>query len=71
MLKFNKQLKLNENGTRRYFYASLVSDLYYLKFQYFLVTSDIVKGVLFLHLFYDLIIEDIDVMPNFSVKIQN
>lgn len=71
MLKCKEHLHLNEIGTRRYFYPSLATALPYLEPQSFTVTDDIAKRVLCLPLFYDLTIEEVDLICRLLLRIQN
>ena len=71
MLKCKQHLQLNEIGTRRYFYPSLANSLPYLKSQSFQVTDDIAKCVLCLPLYYDLSIEEVDMICRLLLRIQN
>lgn len=71
MMKCKDQLQINEIGTRRYFYPSLSNALPYLKPRNFTVTDDIGKRVLCLPLFYDLTIEEVDMICRLLLRIQN
>lgn len=71
MLQCIAQLQLNEIGTRRYFYPSLANALPYLEPQHFSVTDDIAERVLCLPLFYDLTIEEVDMICRLLLRIQN
>lgn len=71
MLKCKEHLQLNEIGTRRYFYPSLSNSLPYLESQSFQVTDDISKRVLCLPLFYDLCVEEVDMICRLLLRIQN
>ena len=71
MLKCREELQLNEVSTRRYFYPSLASALPYLEPKYFEVTDDVSKKVLCLPLFYDLSIEEVDIICRLLLRIQN
>ena len=71
MLKCKEHLQLNEIGTRRYFYPSLASALPYVESQHFPLTDDIGKCVLCLPLFYDLTMEEVDMIARLLLRIQN
>ena len=71
MLKCKEHLQLNEIGTRRYFYPSLANALPYLEPMHFPITDDIAKRVLCLPLFYDLTIEEVDMICRLLLRIQN
>jgi len=71
MLRCKEQLQLNEIGTRRYFYPSLASALPYLQPSAFEVTDDIAKRVLCLPLYYDLTMEEVDLICRLLLRIQN
>lgn len=62
LLKVVERLKQNNIQARRYFYPSLASSVPYLKRQYFKVTDDVSKRVLCLPLYYDLTIEEVDLI---------
>lgn len=71
MLVCKEHLQMNEIGTRRYFYPSLANSLPYLDSQTFQVTDDIAKRVLCLPLFYDLSIEEVDMICRLLLRVQN
>lgn len=71
MLRCKEQLQLNEIGTRRYFYPSLASALPYLQPNAFEVTDDIAKRVLCLPLYFDLTMEEVDLICRLLLRIQN
>lgn len=71
MLKCKEHLELNEIGTRRYFYPSLANALPYLKPQHFPLTDDISKRVLCLPLFFDLTMEEVDMICRLLLRTQN
>lgn len=71
MLKCKEYLQLNEIGTRRYFYPSLATSLPYLEPLHFPITDDIAKRVLCLPLFYDLTVEEVDMICRLLLRIQN
>ena len=71
MLTCKGHLQLNEIGTRRYFYPSLADSLPYLQSQTFQVTDDIARRVLCLPLFYDLSIEEVDMICRILLRVQN
>jgi dTDP-4-amino-4,6-dideoxygalactose transaminase len=72
MLKIIEHLKLHEIFTRRYFYPSLSHSLPYVKSDSYLpVTEDIAKRVLCLPLYYDLTLEEVDMISRLMLRIQN
>lgn len=66
-----ERLSTNEIGTRRYFYPSLASCLPYLKPKLLSVTDDISKRVLCLPLYYDLSLEEVEVICRLMLRVQN
>ncbi|WP_288372778.1 DegT/DnrJ/EryC1/StrS family aminotransferase [uncultured Algoriphagus sp.] len=62
MLKCANQLKLREIFTRRYFYPSLSSILPYLENSEMPITEETAKRVLCLPLYFDLAIEEVDLI---------
>ena len=71
MLKCIEYLKLHEIFTRRYFYPSLATSLPYVGKQDLPITEDIAKRVLCLPLYYDLTIEDVDMICRLLLRVQN
>jgi len=71
MLKCVELLKLNEIFTRRYFYPSLATSLPYVKPQDLPLTDDISKKVLCLPLYYDLTLEEVDLICRLILRVQN
>lgn len=71
MHKCIAKLRVNEIGTRRYFYPSLASSLPYLKPVSLPVTDDISTRVLCLPLFYDLTVEEVEVICRLLLRTQN
>lgn len=71
MLACKEHLQLNEIGTRRYFYPTLANALPYVEPQSFSITDDISKRVLCLPLFYDLTVEEVDMICRLLLRIQN
>lgn len=71
MLKCKDHLQLNEIGSRRYFYPSLANALPYIEPQTFSIADDIAKRVLCLPLFYDLSVEEVDLICRLLLRIQN
>jgi len=64
-------LNSNEIGSRRYFYPSLASSLPYLKPMSLPITDDISSRVLCLPLYFDLTIEEIDMICRNLLRVQN
>ena len=71
MLDIMKKLKANEIMTRRYFYPSLASALPYLESKSMEITDEVSKKVLCLPLFYDLTMEEVDLICRLILRIQN
>lgn len=71
MLQCVELLKLNEIFTRRYFYPSLAQSLPYVKPQVLPVTGDIAQRVLCLPLYYDLTLEEVDLICRLILRVQN
>ena len=71
MLQCVELLKLNEVFTRRYFYPSLATSLPYVKPQDLPVTGDISQRVLCLPLYYDLTLEEVDLICRLILRVQN
>lgn len=71
MLKAMDYLKGHEIYTRRYFYPSLAKVLPYLNPTEMLVTDKIAKNVMCLPLYYDLTIEEVDLICRLLLRVQN
>lgn len=71
LLKIKTRLDSSEIFTRRYFYPSLASSLPYLEPEFLSVTDDISKRVLCLPLYYDLTLEEVDLMCRLMLRAQN
>lgn len=71
MLKCIEVLKLNEIGTRRYFYPSLANALPYIEPQAMKITDDISRRVLCLPFYYDLTLEEVDHICRILLRTQN
>jgi len=71
LLKTIEGLKLNEIFGRRYFYPSLASCLPYLESQNFEITDNVSERVFCLPLYYDLTIEEVDLIARLMLRIQN
>lgn len=71
ILKIMERLKSSEIGTRRYFFPSLASALPYLKPKALQITDEVSKKVLCLPLFYDLTVEEVDLICRLILRIQN
>lgn len=71
MHKCIKRLKGAEIFTRRYFYPSLAKVLPYLEPTEMPITDDIAKRVLCLPLYYDLTIEEVDLICRLLLRVQN
>jgi dTDP-4-amino-4,6-dideoxygalactose transaminase len=71
LLKIKTVLDGHEIFTRRYFYPSLAAALPYVEKQEFEVTDSISKRVLCLPLYYDLTLEEIDLISRLILRTQN
>lgn len=71
LLKIKAVLDISEIFTRRYFYPSLANTLPYLKPKDFEKTDAISKRVLCLPLYYDLSLEEIDLICRLMLRVQN
>jgi dTDP-4-amino-4,6-dideoxygalactose transaminase len=71
MLKCIEHLKLHEIFTRRYFYPSLAISLPYVESQDLPITEDIAKRVLCLPLYFDLTMEEVDLICRLLLRTQN
>lgn len=69
--KCNDLLKTYEIFTRRYFYPSLADSLPYLSHEYLPVTDEVSKKVLCLPLYYDLTLEEVDLITRLMLRAQN
>jgi dTDP-4-amino-4,6-dideoxygalactose transaminase len=71
LIKTIEELKINEIFGRRYFYPSLAKSLPYIDSQNFEVTDHISERVFCLPLYYDLTIEEVDLIARLILRIQN
>lgn len=71
LLKIKSKLDSSEIFTRRYFYPSLASALPYLEAKNFAITDAISKRVLCLPLYYDLTLEEVDLICRRMLRVQN
>ncbi|MDF0718777.1 DegT/DnrJ/EryC1/StrS family aminotransferase [Kaistella sp. PBT33-4] len=71
MLQTLELLKGHEIFTRRYFYPSLATSLPYLETQDFVVTDSVSRRVLCLPLYYDLTVEEVDLICRLILRVQN
>lgn len=71
LLRCAERLQNSEIGTRRYFYPSLASSLPYLEPMQLPITDDISRRVLCLPLYYDLSIEEVDMICRLILRVQN
>jgi dTDP-4-amino-4,6-dideoxygalactose transaminase len=71
LLKINYFLNGNNVFTRRYFYPSLANSLPYLDVKEMVVTDAVSKCVLCLPLYYDLTLEEVDLICRLMLRIQN
>lgn len=71
LLKCVKLLKNNEIFCRRYFYPSLSTSLPYVETQHLEISDDISKRVLCLPLYFDLTLEEIDLICRLLLRAQN
>jgi len=70
MLQCMEKLKNNAIFTRRYFYPSLSNTLPYLDSKILEVTEDVARKVLCLPLYYDLSIEEVDLICKILLSVQ-
>lgn len=71
LLKCIEKLKIHEIFGRRYFYPSLSQSLPYLKAEEMPITDSIAKRIFCLPLYYDLTIEEVDLICGILLKAQN
>lgn len=71
LLQCMQKLNVNEIFSRRYFYPSLATTLPYLQSHAMDVTDDIAKRVLCLPLYYDLSVEEVDLICRLLLRVQN
>lgn len=71
LLKLKSEMDKQEIFTRRYFYPSLASALPYLPEKELAITDDIAKRVLCLPLYYDLTLEEVELIARLMLRIQN
>lgn len=71
MLKSMEHLKSHEIFTRRYFFPSLAQTLPYVKKQNFKVTDDVAERVLCLPFYFDLSLEEVDLICRLLLRVQN
>lgn len=71
MVKCIERLQKSEISTRRYFFPSLSNSLPYLKGEKLLLTDVISRKVLCLPLYYDLSVEEVDLICRILLRLQN
>lgn len=71
LLAVKAELDAHEIFTRRYFYPSLANTLPYVQHVDMAITDDIAKRVLCLPLYYELTMEEIDLISRIILRIQN
>src|SRR5690606_7770247 len=71
MLHCMEKLKIKEIFTRRYFYPSLANTMPYLDAKSMEVTDDVVKRILCLPLYFDLSLEEVDLICRVLLRAQN
>lgn len=71
LLKIKTSLDGHEIFTRRYFYPSLANSLPYLEPNDMVVTDAVSKRVLCLPLYYDLTLEEVDLICRLMLRVQN
>ena len=71
LLRIKESLDAHEIFTRRYFYPSLANTLPYLSPKNMEVTDDISKRILCLPFYYDLAIEEVDLIVRLMLRVQN
>ncbi|TVZ26048.1 dTDP-4-amino-4,6-dideoxygalactose transaminase [Gillisia sp. Hel_I_86] len=71
LLKLKERLDAHEIFTRRYFYPSLASALPYIETQALTTTDSLSRRVLCLPLYYDLTLEEVELICRLMLRIQN
>lgn len=71
LLKIKTKLEAHEIFTRRYFYPSLANTLPYLEKKDMEITDTISKRVLCLPLYFDLTLEEVDLIARLILRVQN
>lgn len=71
LLEIMEQLQMRKVSTRRYFYPSLSSSLPYLAIQSCPISESVSKKVLCLPLYYDLDIEEVDMVCRIILRVLN
>jgi dTDP-4-amino-4,6-dideoxygalactose transaminase len=71
LLKIKAVLDVSEIFTRRYFYPSLANTLPYLEPKDFEITDAVSKRVMCLPLYFDLTIEEVDLICRLMLRVQN
>lgn len=71
LLQVKSRLDNSEIFTRRYFYPSLANSLPYLESKKMSITDNISKKVLCLPLYYDLTLEEVDMICRLMLRVQN
>src|SRR5690606_25613226 len=71
LLACMEKLKGREILTRRYFYPSLATTLPYVEARQMPVTDDISRRILCLPLYYDLSLEEVDLIARLMLRVQN
>lgn len=71
LLACMEKLKGREIFTRRYFYPSLATTLPYVEPRQMPVTDDISRRILCLPLYYDLSLEEVDLIARLMLRVQN
>jgi dTDP-4-amino-4,6-dideoxygalactose transaminase len=71
LLAVKAELDAHEIFTRRYFYPSLANTLPYVQHVDMPITDDIAKRVLCLPLYYELTMEEVDLISRIILRVQN
>lgn len=71
LLQIMQHLQANEIFVRRYFYPSLAKSLPYLPDEDMPVTEDIARRIMCLPLYYDLSLEEVDLICRLMLRVQN
>ena len=71
LLKIKRVLDMNEIFSRRYFFPSLANTLPYLESRDLEITDDVSRRVLCLPLYFDLTIEEVDLIARLILRTQN
>lgn len=71
MIRCMEYLKLHDISTRRYFFPSLATSLPYVEEKHLEITDDLTSRILCLPFFYDLSLEEVELICRLILRIQN